>query len=70
MPTQIIIDSAATSIDSKWRPRGFTALLLLASATLHGNAVAVICTGTGTDNWNEPATSHDGPLAAAKLSGA
>ncbi len=56
MRTRIIIDPATATTRSKWRPRGFAALLLLASSTLHGNAVAAICTATGTGDWNAPAT--------------
>ncbi len=59
MPTHIIIDSATTNTGSKRRPHRFAALLLLASATLHGNAAAAICTATGTGNWNLPATWSD-----------
>ena len=56
MPTHAIIDPSIVTTGSKRRLRGCAALLLLASATLHGNAVAAICTATGTGNWNVPAT--------------
>jgi hypothetical protein len=56
MSARIIIDAATPTTHARWRPRAIAALLLLASAMLHGNASAAICTATGTGNWNVPAT--------------
>ena len=56
MRTRIIIDAAAPTTHARRRTRAIAAVLLLASATMHGHAIAAICTATGTGNWNVPAT--------------